>query len=360
MVYRLNQPMMSRSLWVGLLYCALTTTASLATPNRIAQSVYRFIVKPEFMVLSLYPDSKLFGYTSSVWDEEFIESGVAHYKTVIVGKVVASGKIEISFYAHEALDLAMKRAEASRLPCLDRSNAQCLMDTLRELIPEVGVPPLETEHFSFGRRRDNSDTRLRNVWAAQNNHQSADDYLDFVYQGDFYSADSAEAMLIDHSIGAYHGANDTVPPGLFRIYGGTPSLDSGFDAESKIGVAPADLKVHTRSCERDNVVLQRVLSQAAGWEAHVYSAGQMSFRVILKSHSDREFFYRDGFWWKAFLQISFYSDIEGECVGASIYLYDTVVCAAHHKTTLTEIVHNASSASSQHREPSWICRIVCV
>src|SRR5262245_59220440 len=57
----------------------------------IAQSTYRFKVKPDFMLLTIYPNSRLRGYTASAFDR------VDGYKTLVIGSFVTSEMI-LAFY----------------------------------------------------------------------------------------------------------------------------------------------------------------------------------------------------------------------------------------------------------------------
>jgi len=78
--------------------------------------------------------------------------------------------------------------------------------------------------------------------------------------------------------------------------------------------------------ERD---LENILRNAGHWQVDVYPEEDGHFLVNIKGHSDTDFFYENGSWWKASLEIEFRKDKEdGKCSVVKVYVYDTLTCEA--------------------------------
>jgi hypothetical protein len=215
--------------------------------------------------------------------------------------------------------------------------------------------PLETGHKGEAARDENG------AWVAQDT--PLDRYSTFFHEGDFGFLESTQLLLTGRK--TYQERDIFVPPmgrfgrldpatGIFseviirsrflnprgwvaHLFGGdiiterssSHDVDDPSDKQIQTGIPKANVALNTHFCSEFQERLEQSLSKAGQWRASVNSEGERSFRVMLKSHSSKEFFYRDGYWWKAFLEISFtQADGGGNCSGASIYLYDSVVCAA--------------------------------
>jgi hypothetical protein len=100
--------------------------------------------------------------------------------------------------------------------------------------------------------------------------------------------------------------------------------------EKIAGLPSEQVSFSHKYCDKIESSLESVLKEAGKWSVEVTPERDQEVRVILKSHSDREFFDKDGYWWKAFIQIRFSKEAQGskECTGASIQLYDSIVCTS--------------------------------
>jgi hypothetical protein len=279
------------------------------------------------MLLTVYPDSRIVGYTVSELDKNLKDSGSGRYRTFVVGKILKPGEIELSFYKMSVYDLTLKTLSGPTDKCAvspQRSYFYCSTDDAVSRIPAAGGVPVQSERFSY-RQSDKRNGNTGGVWVAIGRDVPPESYSEFAIEQVATEFDSAEGVLTgseDVRPYTFDPLRSTVFSDLFPTIRVEEIPTPGF------GLPPLEPGLPAFICDRVGKSMEQTLSNAGKWDVAVDPDKSMSFHVVLKSHSDREFFYREGYWWKAFVEITFESAEADACSGVSIYLYDSVVCAA--------------------------------
>ncbi|TAZ83316.1 hypothetical protein ELH72_08585 [Rhizobium ruizarguesonis] len=272
-----------------------------------AQSTYRFVATPEFMLLSRYTKTGLWGYTASLWDKE--------QKSVVFGEIEKPNAIKLEFFPISsdvpARDMAFKSDDCRSF--MNEITDQCFA-RLEEAFRKVAGPTVRMREYIF-----QSDGSNGGAWTTK--EEPSNLYSSFAIYRD-HDLDSLEAQL---------------RPGTKKL-GQTPeelgqtavdNLFGGLIVREYAGLQSSQLKFTTQSCGHVAETLESTLQAAGKWEVTVEPEYEETFRVELKSHSDRELFYTSGVWWKAYFEVSFhYQDGNGTCSGATVYMYDSETCGA--------------------------------
>ena len=295
-------------------FMALLFAETSAAQGTVAQSTYRFSKAPEFMLLSLYAGENLLGYTASLWDNSIT--------SIVVGRVAGINRMELAFYPSSIDEPA--RREAFQAPVCRSSSAgftaACFLHFAKTLQRLAG-PVVASQTYLAGANRQNE-------WrAAQGN--AANPYASFAFYKNHsisgleerlrgggeekrrVMAGRALSMATDFSLTA---VDELFGDRIVRLTG---------------GVIGSQIAFQQRSCDEAATNLEGVLKKSGKWDITVGPEKKnRSFRVVIKSHSDRQYFYLPGVWWKAFVEISFDEDVKGRCSRADIHLYNSAVCAA--------------------------------
>lgn len=279
---------------LGLICLLASLTQSSVSAGVEEQSFFLFKTTPALMHLSV-EDLQITGETRSVWGKE--------YRSFIVGKVIEPDVIELGFYSDEQYwrtwQLFHERPDGEK-KCTDSHSTPCYVAFFRRIESEMGIKPIQKSVFVYDA---NSQT-----WTNRETPTIANRYSDFLLE----SNATAESIFrgkpnVEFGRGGHPSPLHGV---LFRL------ATTGGAASSR----PIPLCGQTKDLEEH-------LRKSGNWEVEVRPLYLDSYSVQLKSHSDREFFYKDGYWWKAYAEISFAAKREGgNCSDARIYVYDTVVC----------------------------------
>jgi hypothetical protein len=272
------------------------------TRDRPAQSSFRLTTTPEFMLLTVYPDSQIEGYTASLW-----ETG---YKSFVIGTALEKDAVELSFYSLATEELVRKRLlESNAISKCGLVDRACYLTIFRQLLTEIGIAPIQKSAFLFDAKSGK--------WVSRENPKLPGRYSDFILEHD-YNSDSADAIFRNAPNAAIKRSISPTP---------VDKLFSRDIIRYTAGLRPSRIAFKTQYCDAISEGLAELLKESGKWEVQVFSEYEKSFSVKLKSHSGREFFYRDGYWWKAFAEITFLEDDgDGKCSKVIIYLYDTIVC----------------------------------
>jgi hypothetical protein len=281
------------------------------TAAQIAQSTYRLSRAPEFMLLDLYAGSNLLGYTASIWDKKI--------KDIVVGRVVGTNTIELAFYLSSVESEA--RREAFQAPVCKSSTfgftAQCFKH-FAETIRHLGTLVVASQRYVYvpnntkGSRNQNGG-----AWVADD----ATNRFSFAFYRD-HEIDSLEALLRSGAKKQGKGPEELAQTAVDDLFGASI-------VRRIAGLPDHMIQFKEQFCDETKRSFESMLKSAGNWEVTVERERDMQFRVMLKAHSDREYFYRSGLWWKAFIEVSFEEDDKkGRCSRARVYLYDSAVCGA--------------------------------
>jgi hypothetical protein len=252
--------------------------------------------------------------------------------------------MELSFYPPTAYLLAVKAASrrarwvhckpsSREWPALfdggqwnpsrpDLSNDDCF-ELVTSLIPQMGMERIQMGEFKFvaqGKAYDPTG-HIPGNWVVSEKANFPREYSSFSFEED-YGLGSAQRQLTDETFHLLEGFGKKIPKSLDQLW-----IDKLFPISGG-GLPPIKTATIKTRCSETEKTLQSYLMKSGKWEVNVEPDDTTSYRVQLKSHSDREFFYNDGYWWKADLIIEFWSSDGVICTRAEIYLYDSVVCGA--------------------------------
>ncbi|WP_305711661.1 hypothetical protein [Bradyrhizobium sp.] len=267
------------------------------------QSVFRFQGAPEFMYLRSYSKSVLKGYTRSLWQDGAI--------SLVVGSVVEAGNIELSFYRVEdeerAKKIAREREDYDKCPSLVETS--CDIEIVRKALTDLAIAPVQKFSYHFSAKTGS--------WVGVGGPATSAKYAEFKTEKDYYPG-SVEALALNDRRHANKAPYDNLPvDDLFKrnIY------------HTIAGVPPnQDFTFKTQFCDKISEGLEKLLQESGKWEVNVSPEQHQTFLVKLKSHSGRDFFYKDGHWWKAYVQLYFEEESGGKCSRVRVYLFDTAVC----------------------------------
>lgn len=340
---------------LGVVLLGLLIAVWLVSPlsAEIAQSIFRFRAKPEFMLLSVQDDSpEILGFTVSLWNRR--------YESVVVGTRLGNGIIKLSFYPYYAYQRALEASKPSitwsrckpvdyQWPALfdgsegvrpfsssaelrkltwnsnrpNLSDQECFK-TIASLITNVRAELIQKGTFSFiakeGKRDDSG--HIPGEWVAREIPQDSGGYSSFRLEQEYGIGRGAQSKLTGETAFRKIGFERPAPSSLRDLL-----LDKLFPISGG-GLPPVKTEVFKTNCSSTDISLPSLLQAAGRWEVRVNPDGFANYLVELKSHSDHEFFYRDGYWWKAAALVRFSSSDGVTCSRAEIFLYDSLVCAA--------------------------------
>jgi hypothetical protein len=317
---RLYGYLLSSQVWAAVARLASSTTVVVAlvmtlgldaAAAQIAQSTYRFSRAPQFMLLDLYPGSNLFGYTASIWDKKI--------KEIVVGHVLGSDTIELAFYPSSTESKA--RREAFQAPIcktrpFEQPTAQCY-EHFADVIRHLSTPVVASQRYVYT-AHDGKQPQSWNdgAWVATD---EGNKYSSFTFYRD-YDIDSLEEHLFSGATKQGRGAEKFSHNAVENLFGGRIIVQIA-------GLPETMFYFREQHCDKTEKLLEGVLKRAGKWQVSLEPERDKHFRVLLKSHSDREYFYRAGMWWKAFIEVSFvHNNDKGQCSRARVYLYDSAVC----------------------------------
>lgn len=275
-----------------------------------AQSSFRFRAKPEFMILRLYEGNQIIGHTASLWQ--------VGYTSFLLGKILRDGAIEISFFlpsAEEKIHRAIRERDRSSW-CPGFVENSCYLKVYRQVLAEIGIKPFQKSAFRYD---------VKNGWLIEKTTAPVT-YSNFTLEKN-YDLGNVEAAALGHPTAP---AKSIHPIYELPVQYVSLPVDDLFEldiAHESAGLPPQQVAFKTQYCDKISENLEGLLSKAGDWDVKIAPERDKSFDVRLKSHSSREFFYKDGYWWKAFVEIIFREDNgDGKCSQAAVYLYDSIVC----------------------------------
>jgi hypothetical protein len=304
---------------VILLFLLIIPSSGIA---QMAQGTYRFKVAPQFLLLDLYYNKYLLGWTASFVDDK--------RTNFVIGQIIEKDKINLSVYPMEAFNKLLQnfREVGSKRNC-KRSVFQwseCDLVEMLETIPSLGFLPHKQATYLY---RKYTGRPIGDVyyWPTPVGEWQADQGKEDPYST-FYFVDSYEIANIESLI-----SSSTLPKSAyFETSFRRAAMEKLFGYKIVrfiAGVPGASVAFRNEYCPEVAKTLPGVFARAGHWEVNVRPEDYRSFRILLKSHAAREFFYADGYWWKVFFEIRFSENNDvGMCSGAKVYLYDSVVCGA--------------------------------
>jgi hypothetical protein len=289
--------------FLSFMLAFILTSRALSASDIEAQSVFRFNPNPEFMYLRVYPDNQMAGYTASLWQKGYISS--------VFGRVLKKGTIELSFFPAAARALATKTAQEKNSfgRCPSWVENGCDLTVILQTLSDMGVRPDQRTKYVYDAKRE--------LWIAVET-TGRSHYSNFKTEKDYEPRGVVAQVLQDPQINPRSPYELTAAGALFDR-----------DIVHSIAGLPVgrDIAFKTRYCDQIGEGLNTLLTGAGHWDVDVSPETEKTFLVKLKSHSGREFFYKDGYWWKAFVEIQFTDDDgNGKCSHARVYLYDSAVC----------------------------------
>lgn len=257
-------------------------------------------------------DGQMAGHTASLW-----RTG---YTSFILGKILNDGAMEILFFLPSAEETVRRTIREKKLfeQCKSLVEDSCYVALEREVLGKLGIDPFQKSIFRYHHEL--------NDWRIDGTNSPAE-YSSFTLEKN-YSLGNVEEAALGHPTAprkrihpvaklpvqyVHLPIDDLFQHDIVHLYAGLPSQQVNFA---------------TQQCTQINERIEDVLSKAGSWDVKLSPEYEQTFQVRLKSHSSREFFYRDGYWWKVFLEIRFLKENgQGKCSQATVYLYDSVVCA---------------------------------
>jgi hypothetical protein len=328
--------MITRSQIVTLL---ITLFVLLSHHSHANESIYKFQKTPEYMLLRINPDQRyksFEGYTASLWSGEF--------EKYVFGKYNSPGKITLTFYNikqyNKAQEVLMKdeRFKNNR-PGPDIN----IFDYLGEHLQDR--EPIFQGKYEYYKLDYKLETKMydpyypKGVWKKTG---ISDEYtnlmLEFYDIWDSPETYSAEAILTSSKLEDEYGFGGCRIGEICVMESNTLEKESlqrpivrlfGIYIPTKIVGLPTQVIYTTQQyCREMRGKLLTSLKQAGNWDVAVDPEEYNSFRIQLKSHSDKEFYYKDKIWWKALLEIEFVGANEkpNSCSQIKCRLYDSVVC----------------------------------
>lgn len=94
------------------------------------------------------------------------------------------------------------------------------------------------------------------------------------------------------------------------------------------GLPTDEVYVTPQYCANMVTLLQDGLKATNRWDVKLHQLPLWYLDLEIKSHSSRDYFYGDNYWWKAFFELEFsrYEEPDGICRGVKVRLVDSIVC----------------------------------
>lgn len=235
------------------------------------QSIYKFDVSPEYMLLNVDGSKSISGHTATLFEDGKHQ--------IVIGKFLTPGKMTLLFFPPEALAISGDHAKAK---------------------------PAHVVTYEF--------LEADRVWTS-NDASTEDRFSRFrlLWNG---VTGGADYQLVGREIAprldVFNPQIDLFRASIIQLIVGLPST-----------------RIHFKEsyCAEMRKSLEKAIKQGGNWDVDIDDGDYMSFHIKLRSHSDREHFYKDGHWWRAFVEVKFadYGN-QGKCDGADVAVYDTLVC----------------------------------